>query len=376
MNRSLKLLAAGLVGAVLAGSAGPEAAPMPSVPVAADPAAALHERLRVMPQDAQAWSDLGSLYVEQARLGTDPAAFRKAREAFSRSTALLPRGNAEALAGRAALADAEHDFRSAIVLARRALRLNPGHSRAYGALADAYLNLGRTGEAADAIEHMLLLRPGVASFTRAANLFEFRGERQRAGEALDRARQIAVSPTDQAFCDQRRGELAWNSGDAAASLAANRRALAADPGYAPALAGAARAEAALGRVEAALALYGRAVGRSPQPQYLLEFGEFLESIGRREQARTQYEVLKAEARLGTPDGLVLGRYEADHGDPAKAVALLAVEWRRRPNTIVADAYGWALHRAGRDREALRYARRALATPESARHRRAIEKAVR
>jgi tetratricopeptide (TPR) repeat protein len=51
-------------------------------------------------------------------------------------------------------------------------------------------------------------------------------------------------------------------------------------------------------------------------------------------------------------------FEADHGDPASAVRRLRAEWRRQPGIAVADALGWALHRAGEDEEALRYAVRA------------------
>ncbi|MFE2037706.1 hypothetical protein ACFXBB_31600 [Streptomyces scopuliridis] len=37
------------------------------------------------------------------------------------------------------------------------------------------------------------------------------------------------------------------------------------------------------------------------------------------------------------------------------------EWKHTRNVIVADTLGWALHRVGRDAEALTYARRATDT---------------
>ena len=49
---------------------------------------------------------------------------------------------------------------------------------------------------------------------------------------------------------------------------------------------------------------------------------------------------------------------ADHGSATAAVRHAEAEWKRRKSVIVADALGWALHRAGRDREALGYAVRA------------------
>jgi len=76
----------------------------------------------------------------------------------------------------------------------------------------------------------------------------------------------------------------------------------------------------------------------------------------------QYGLLRERVRVaaahGADEGLVLGRYEADHGDPEAAVRRLRREWERRPSTEVADALGWALHRAGEDEEALPLAVRA------------------
>ncbi|WP_157594154.1 hypothetical protein [Streptosporangium amethystogenes] len=59
-----------------------------------------------------------------------------------------------------------------------------------------------------------------------------------------------------------------------------------------------------------------------------------------------------------PDNLILGRFEADHGDPVKAVRHLRAEWNRRRSVDVADALGWALHRAGHSAEGLSFVRRA------------------
>jgi hypothetical protein len=54
-------------------------------------------------------------------------------------------------------------------------------------------------------------------------------------------------------------------------------------------------------------------------------------------------------------------YAADHGAPEVAVELARREWKHARSVIVADALGWALHRAGQNTEALTYARRAAAT---------------
>ena len=55
----------------------------------------------------------------------------------------------------------------------------------------------------------------------------------------------------------------------------------------------------------------------------------------------------------------LALFEADHGDRGRAVALGRRAYAAAPGVRSADALGWALTRAGRPREGLRLARRAL-----------------
>ncbi|MBO7941418.1 hypothetical protein JTP77_036720, partial [Streptomyces sp. S9] len=93
-----------------------------------------------------------------------------------------------------------------------------------------------------------------------------------------------------------------------------------------ALAGQGRALAALGRTEEALSAYRAALDGQPLPQYALELGELYEARGLAGPAAEQYGLLRERVRedaAGGVDGaLVLGRFEADHGDPAAAVRRL------------------------------------------------------
>ncbi|WP_283139393.1 tetratricopeptide repeat protein [Rhizohabitans arisaemae] len=317
--------------------------------------AAVQAYLRTHPDDARWWAALADGYLRQARSGADPAYHARARRAVEHSLRLQPAGNVEALITQGNLAIARHDFRQARRSARQALALDPASAAAYGVLADAHLNLGAVGEATTATQRMLDLRPGVASFVRAANLLTYRGAPGRAARVLSKALAMASAPEETASCEHRLGELAWSRGRPREALAAYRRALSADPGMTAALVGAGRAEAALGRTEQALNSYRTAVIRHPEPTALLELGELYTALGRHADARRQFAVLAAHLRLNTADALTAGRYHADHGDPGLAVRYLLAEWRRRPAATVADALGWALHKAGRDTRALRYA---------------------
>ncbi|MFD8749498.1 tetratricopeptide repeat protein [Kitasatospora sp. NPDC059577] len=322
------------------------------------------ERLRQVPEDAALWARLGAEYVEQARLTADPSYYPKADEALHRSLALAPRANADALTGLGALANARHLFDQARDFAEQAVAASPAHWPAYAVLTDARTQLGDDAGATAAAQQLLDRRPGTASFTRAAYDLEQHGRTDDARAALRQALDGAYDPADKAFCQYQIAELDRNSGRTQDALTGYQQALRTDPDYTPALAGRARAEAALGRNDDAVRDYTAAIARVPLPQYLLELGEFHESLGHPDQARDQYRLLTAEQRLaaanGVVDDLTLGQYQADHGDPAEAVRLLRSEWARRQNVLVADALSWALHRIGADTEALTLARQAQA----------------
>ncbi|MGW4565579.1 tetratricopeptide repeat protein, partial [Streptomyces sp. NPDC004561] len=155
------------------------------------------------------------------------------------------------------------------------------------------------------------------------------------------------------------GQLAWERGDLQDALRHFEEALRLDPDQRAAPAGRARVLAALGRTTEATAAYQSALARQPSPRDALELGELYESLGMSRQARTQYDQVKTLVRRdsagGVDEELLIGQYEADHGDPVEAVERLQAEWERQPGIDVADALGWALHRTGEDSEALKYA---------------------
>jgi hypothetical protein len=105
------------------------------------------------------------------------------------------------------------------------------------------------------------------------------------------------------------------------------------------------------------------VGRLPLPQFVTEYAEVLSAAGR--DPSEQWAVLRAQRDLmreaGVRDDLTWAAFEADHGSPGRAVEHARAEYARNPNVVAADVLAWALHRAGRDREALPYAREATST---------------
>ncbi|MFE9058266.1 tetratricopeptide repeat protein [Streptomyces mutabilis] len=325
---------------------------------------ALEARLRSQPRDFVGWAALGLAHVERARTDGDPSRYLRAERALERSLELAP-GNDHALAGRAALAAARHDFTDALTYADRALRANPYNEHALCSRIDALVELGRYDEAARAADTADTRRPGIPVFTRYAYVRELRGEVGTARRVLERALAGASSPADVAHVATQLGRLAWNQGEYRAALHHYARALAADDTHLPALEGRARARAASGDPDGAARDLEAVVARAPLPGPLVALGELHEARGEEAKAREQYALVDAWTALARAGGvnvdLDTALAAADHGDGEAALRAAGAEWDRRRTVHTADALAWALHVAGRDDEALPYARRATAT---------------
>ncbi|MFI6286231.1 tetratricopeptide repeat protein [Streptomyces sp. NPDC051018] len=364
----------GAVGVALAISAGAAvwggdgAAPPNSVGAAPGPASgvpALEARVRDQPRDAGAWAALGSAYVERSRTSGDPGGYPRADEAFAEALALRPDGNDTALAGRASLAAARHDFPAALRDAERAVAVNPYSERGLAVRIDALVELGRYDEALRAAGEADRRRPGVPVFTRLAYVHELRGNTGEAERVLKLALRSASTPADTSYVATALGQLAWSRGRYATALGHCATALRAEPGNIAAEECRARTYAARGRTAEAISEYERIVARSPLPGRAVALGELYEAAGRREPARRQYALIGTWTALARAAGVnpdsdtVLAA--AGHGDRAAALVAAREEYRRRPTVHTADALAWALHRAGRTEEALPYARKATAS---------------
>ncbi|MES5822502.1 tetratricopeptide repeat protein [Streptomyces sp. RG80] len=326
--------------------------------------ASIQAHLRSQPKDFGGWATLGLAYVEQARTKGDPSRYPQAEKALNRSLELKG-DNEQALAGRAALAAARHDFDDALKYADRTLKQNPYNERALSSRIDALVELGRYPQAAKAADTADSRRPGIPVFTRYAYVHELRGDVTTAKRVLKQALGSASTPGDKAYVATQLGQLAWNQGEYKDALTYYARALAADDEYLPALEGRARAQAASGDEKEAVRGLENVVARFPLPGPLVELGELYEKRGDRAEADDQYALVDAWTALARANGvnadLDTALAAADHGDKKAALRAARAEWDRRHTVHTADALAWALHVNGKDEEALLYARRATAT---------------
>lgn len=360
---ALVLLTAGGVYNLLAddGTAQVAASDQPTVQV--DPLAeaitAAQQRLERLPGDYTTWAELGSAYVEQARVTSDPSYYPRAEGALQESLALRPADNDTALTGLGALANARHDFKAAADLVRQALAINSYSATAYGVLTDALVQLGDYPGATAAVQQMLALKPGIASFTRASYDFELHGDIDNARAALEQSLDRALDPSSESFVLYYLGQLAFTTGDldeADVQFAAGLERAPSDPLL---LLGQARVDAARGDVDEAIRSFQNAVNGRPLPENFIEFGQYLESLNRLDEAQDQFDLAATVRTLftanGVSDDLSTALFAADHGDPATAVMAGQAEYERRQNIDSSDAMGWALYSAGRYAEALPYA---------------------
>ena len=324
--------------------------------------AALQERLRRLPGDWHAWSALGAVYLRQASTTADPSFYDKAESTFAQSLEERPEGNDTALVGQAALAAARHDFAAARELAERALAINSYSATGHGVLTDALIELGEYEEAFTTLQRMLDLRPGVPAYSRASYSFELRGNIPAARLALEEALRVAADPSDAAFARRYLGELSFSQGDLDEAERHFSAGLERTPDYTPLLAGRARVAAARGQIDVALAGWNEVVQRLPEPGYLTELGDLYASLGRHQEAESQYDVVRAIEQLFISSGADLdleqALFAADHGDPTGALEAAEKAWERQRSVHAADAYAWALHVNGRSTEALPIARQA------------------
>jgi tetratricopeptide (TPR) repeat protein len=172
---------------------------------------------------------------------------------------------------------------------------------------------------------MVDLRPDLGSYSRVSYLRELHGDTAGAMAAMQAALEAAVPGTEAAAWTQTQlGNLYFNDGDWAAADAHYQAVLRGRPDYPYALAGLARGTAARGNLEGAIAGYAPLVERLPLPEFAIALGELEEAAGRRADAERNYDLVRAIQQLNADAGvkvdLELALFEANHGDPAAAVA--------------------------------------------------------
>jgi tetratricopeptide (TPR) repeat protein len=375
--RRLAVLAAALAlvtGALLLLLRTPEPARAPSdaSPVTVAPGASTEARIatlqravREAPRDVGSATALAQAYLQRVRETGDPSFYARADGVLARARRLAPADPA-VLTTAGTLALARHDFRGALRDGEAARRAAPESTLPGAVLTDAYVELGRYDDAARTLQRMVDVKPTLAAYARVSYLRELLGDLPGAVEAMRLAVAAGSGAAENvAYVQTLLGDLELRRGRPGAAERSYREALAVFPSHLPAQAGLARVDAAAGRLRPAIAPLQRVVERLPLPEYVVALGEMQLAAGRTAEARETLALVGAQERLlqaaGVNTDVDLALFEAEHGDARRAVTLARAGWAAAPSVRSADAMAAALTAAGRGEEALRWARRALAT---------------
>jgi tetratricopeptide (TPR) repeat protein len=324
-----------------------------------------YETVRRFPETLDAYILLGNAYLQHVRETGDPADYGRAEAAFEAARRLDPQ-RADALVGLGSVSLARHQFAEALALGESAVALAPASSAAHGVLVDALTELGRYDEAVAATQRMVDLRPNLASLSRVSYQRELRGDLDGAIAAMSRAYDAATGAAteNREYVRVLIGDLHLLAGDVDTAEQIYRASLATLPSFVPARAGLGRVAAARGDMDAAIEHYGAASAAVPLPDLLVAKAEAELVAGRLDEAAQTLELVRGMQELYAANGvsveLELALFEANHGDPSRAVQLSEAAYRNQPNVQAADALAWALFRAGRLEEAAAKSREALA----------------
>ena len=293
---------------------------------------------------------LGWMYVRKARESFDPGFYKLAEQCALCLDTRHPH-SPEALLLRGHVLHNLHHFKEAEVLAR-ALVMQRGLAVDQGLLGDALMEQGRLGEAVEAYQKMVDLRPDLHSYARAAHLRWLKGDLKGAIELMQMAAR-AGSPHDGESAAWAYTRLAFYqslSGALEPAQDACASALEFQTDYAPALLLRGRLRLAQGENAAALDDLQRATQLNPLPEYQWALAEALRGANRNDEAIAVESTLRQTGAGNDPRTFAL--YLATRSESIQvALQLAEKELLERGDVFTHDAHAWALAAAGRIIEA-------------------------
>jgi tetratricopeptide (TPR) repeat protein len=301
---------------------------------------------------------LGWAFVAKARESFDPG-FYKLAEQCARSIEMRNSQSQEAMLLRAHVMQNLHRFKESETLARRLVRQR-GLSFDYGLLGDVLMEQGKLGDAVEAYQQMMNLKPDLRAYARAAHMRWLKGDLEGAIEAMELA-VSAASPSDTESAAWVNTRLAFYEFQAGRVNEAEQRcalALSLQNNYPPTLLLRGRILLGQGRFGEAVEALQRAVRLNPLPEYQWTLAEALRVAGKENEA-SQVEAQLCK-RGASSDPRTLALYLATrHESPETALRLARAEFDSRGDVFSHDALAWSLAAAGNVTEAHNEMQRAL-----------------
>jgi tetratricopeptide (TPR) repeat protein len=328
------------------------------------------EAARLHPTDA-AWSRLGDAFMQKARETMDLSYYGRAEAAYRKALGLNA-NYANAMVGIAWVLSGRHEFEQSIEWANKALKLEPNRADAYGLLGDAATEMGEYEDAFDRYQKMLDLKPGIASYSRAAHLLFVTGNIKKATLLMSKAIGAGGAyPENTAWCRAQMALLYFAQGAYVPAEQMLTQGLKDAPNNYQLLAAMGKVKAAMKDFPTAIEYYKRAQAIVPQHDVVVALGDLYTIEGNTESAKHQYALVDVVRQLNKANGVIgdlqMAHYLADHDkDLEEALKLAETDYKTRPTVYGADTLAWCFYKNGQIREALKYSARAFSqnTPEA------------
>ena len=317
------------------------------------------------------YDKLGAAYLQKGRETSDFSYFELAEKALTKSLELASPGDMQSaapLTHLAAVYMGEHRFPEAADYAERALALGSGDLTPFGLLGDAHADMGDYDRAAQDYEK-LLLHVSSAQPSRGLSYMHdsrvsylefirgnYAGAILLARQAVSTAIQSHMPGENFAWTYFQLGEYQFQAGDLAGADAAYQSALEALPGYYRGLSGLAKVRVAQEKYEEGIAFYKKAIEAVPFPEYAAALGDVYEKLGRRDEAKKQYDLVEYIGYLTDLNqhnyNRDLALFYADRGIKLPdSLELARRELEVRRDVYTQDVLAWSLFKNGRLKEA-------------------------
>jgi len=311
-------------------------------------------------KNVELWLDrLGWVFVAKARESFDPGFYKLAEQCAQYIEKRNPKSQ-EAMLLRAHVLQNLHRFKESEALARLLVEQR-GLSFDYGLLGDALMEQGKLGDAIEAYQRMMNLKPDLRAYARAAHMRWLKGDLAGAIEAMQLAVSAASSQDAEsgAWVNTRLAFYEFQTGRVNEAEQRCALALSLQSDYPPTLLLKGKMLLAQSSLGEAVQFLQKAVKLNPLPEYQWTLAEALRAAGKENEASDVETQLCQRGASSDPRTLAL--YLATrHESPAIALRLARAELDSRGDVFTHDALAWALAAAGRLTEAQSEMRRALA----------------
>ncbi len=319
------------------------------------------------PLSARDFTQLANLYLQRARETADNEDLVRAEEIARHSLSLRRGRNDEAFGVLASSLLGQHRFVEALEVGQRLLTADSTSIAARGLVAETELELGRYDEARRLFGMLATYRADLGVAPRLARWEELRGHPEEARRLLRQARDVAARrhgmPREQiAWFQLRLGDLALRAGqldEAERELNAGRRIL---PDDYRLLGATARLDAARHDWRGAADAGEHAVARALDPATLGLLHDVYVALGDTAKANEYYRAMAlAVLHQPGPYHRAWSLFLLDHDrEVPRVLANVEEELTTRRDVYGYDLLAWALHKSGRDAEAMAPMERALA----------------